>query len=153
MYVQKNPKESLQHPSISYGFSAEKQLTHWLCPCGLRFSLSKFRYLSKGFNLGAWSPQTPQAVNGERQAAFESQADLSKTEAPLGGLSGYKGSLALRLLLAAPGRCAEVGRKGSMLLQIKTKLFGAALCFSFAMDCSVRVARYQPSVRNSFANG
>lgn len=73
--------------------------------------------LSKGFNPGAWSPWALSEVNGERQAALESQADLSKIEAPLGEVSlATKGALALRFLLTAPGRCAEVGRNRSMLL-------------------------------------
>lgn len=61
-------------------------LKNSLTGCAL-VGLSKFRYPSEGFNLGAWSPQPPYAVNGERQAALESQADLSKTEAPFGGVS------------------------------------------------------------------
>lgn len=74
-------------------------------------------YVSEGFNKGARSPWTPSAANGERQAALESQAHLSKIEASLGEVSvATKGALALRFLLAAPGRCVEVGRKRSRLL-------------------------------------
>ena len=72
---------------------------------------------------------------------------------PWRSVSGYKGSLALTHLLALQGRCAEVGRKRSRLLQIKTKILSAVLCLSFAMDSSVRVARYHHPVRNFFANG
>lgn len=111
---------------------------YWLYTCGLRFNFSKCRYPGNGFNLGAWSPWAPSEVNGERQAALESQADLSKTEAPLGEVS--LATKALRFLLTAPGRCAELGRRRSRLLKVKTELFSAIICFSPAMGSGMLVA-------------
>lgn len=111
---------------------------YWLCTCGLRFNFPKCRYLGNGFNLGAWSPWAPSEVNGERKAALESQADLSKIEALLGEVS--LATKALRFLLSAPGRCAELGRRGSRLLKVKTELFCAIICFSPEVGSGMLVA-------------